>query len=201
MGQSYYVEISFNNVNEKGLMKDTLRFYQLGDDYGRTPEEMSRCTNYKSILELMFPNIHIEKDSINSCFDASYGWHCIMINWFEFCRNNFDNGTIMKIYPDEGATFVKKEDDKISVKDLDWADLVDVDEELSNAWAIIKNRLESEGYKNEDLLFEIKTALGDSRDEFNTDLDEKIGDLFDTKDDLNKFIEIINDIAKSCWKH
>ena len=199
MGQCYSVLIEFKNPNKNGLKIDTLRFYELGKNYSRSIEDVRSRYSFEEVLDLMFPNAEFTEDSLEASFDASYGWLDVMIDWFKFCKNDFEIGTLMEIYPEEGKTIVRKDKNLIFVKDFDFADMVDEEADLSHAWTLVKNRLLSAGYNDEDLLHEIKSAIGDSRDDFDAEIKSRIEYLFDSEEDLEKCVRIIKDVAKICW--
>lgn len=199
MGQCYNVLIEFKNPNKESLRIDTLRFYELGKNYSRSIEDVRSRYSFEEVLDLMFPNAEFTEDSLEASFDASYGWLDVMIDWFKFCKNDFETGTLMEIYPEEGKTIVRKDENLIFVKDFDFADMVDEESDLSHAWTLVKNRLLSAGYDDEDLLNEVKTAIGDSRDDFDAEIKSRIEYLFDSEEDLEKCVRIIKDVAKICW--
>ena len=199
MGQCYNVLIEFKNPNKESLRIDTLRFYELGKNYSRSIEDVRSRYSFEEVLDLMFPNAEFTEDSLEASFDASYGWLDVMIDWFKFCKNDFETGTLMEIYPEEGKTIVRKDENLIFVKDFDFADMVDEEADLSHAWTLVKNRLLSAGYDDEDLLNEVKSAIGDSRDDFDAEIKSKIEYLFDSEEDLEKCVRIIKDVAKICW--
>lgn len=199
MGQCYNVLIEFKNPNKESLRIDTLRFYELGKNYSRSIEDVRSRYSFEEVIDLMFPNAEFTEDSLEASFDASYGWLDVMIDWFKFCKNDFETGTLMEIYPEEGKTIVRKDENLIFVKDFDFADMVDEEADLSHAWTLVKNRLLSAGYDDEDLLNEVKTAIGDSRDDFDAEIKSRIEYLFDSEEDLEKCVRIIKDVAKICW--
>lgn len=199
MGQCYNVLIEFKNPNKESLRIDTLRFYELGKNYSRSIEDVRSRYSFEEVLDLMFPNAEFTEDSLEASFDASYGWLDVMIDWFKFCKNDFETGTLMEIYPEEGKTIVRKDENLIFMKDFDFADMVDEEADLSHAWTLVKNRLLSAGYDDEDLLNEVKSAIGDSRDDFDAEIKSRIEYLFDSEEDLEKCVKIIKDVAKICW--
>lgn len=199
MGQCYNVLIEFKNPNKESLRIDTLRFYELGKNYSRSIEDVRSRYSFEEVIDLMFPNAEFTEDSLEASFDASYGWLDVMIDWFKFCKNDFETGTLMEIYPEEGKTIVRKDENLIFVKDFDFADMVDEEADLSHAWTLVKNRLLSAGYDDEDLLNEVKSAIGDSRDDFDAEIKSRIEYLFDSEEDLEKCVRIIKDVAKICW--
>ena len=199
MGQCYNVLIEFKNPNKESLRIDTLRFYELGKNYSRSIEDVRSRYSFEEVIDLMFPNAEFTEDSLEASFDASYGWLDVMIDWFKFCKNDFETGTLMEIYPEEGKTIVRKDENLIFVKDFDFADMVDEEADLSHAWTLVKNRLLSAGYDDEDLLNEVKSAIGDSRDDFDAEIKSRIEYLFNSEEDLEKCVRIIKDVAKICW--
>lgn len=199
MGQCYSVLIEFENPNKESLRIDTLRFYELGKNYSRSIEDVRSRHSFEEVLDLMFPNAEFTEDSLEASFDASYGWLDVMTEWFKFCKNDFATGTLMEIYPEEGKTIVRKDENLIFVKDFDFADMVDEESDLSHAWNIVKSKLTNAGYTDEDLLNEVKSAIGDSRDDFDAEIESRIEYLFDSEEDLEDCVKIIKDVAKKCW--
>ena len=109
MGQCYSVEITLKNFDEQKLIQHT--FEQFKDNPVDKTKwfdsiehiiEFILCKNIPSCYST--PTIEIEPDGsywASSDFDAAYGWHNSMVDWFEAVAGE---GSRMEIYPDAGKS-------------------------------------------------------------------------------------------------
>ena len=117
--------------------------------------------------------------TISSGFDASYGYHGFMTDWFETVASAFAEGTEFWVYPDEGASRQVIQNGEVTCEDLDVDDLVDYNPYLKK----IFNRIMAEVPDVEDQEYEIKHFLGDYGDE-DCCVDEALGE--DTEAELTE---------------
>lgn len=133
MGQCYSVYIQSKDINEAILKELT--------------EKWSEIFNIKitgdsliDMLESLFGDdtavmCYDNPKTISSSFNASYGWHNAMIQWFEFVAPAFTPDVIMEIFPDEGKTktWIEK-DGKIVTREYEWDEMCDDEPRLAK-WA------------------------------------------------------------------
>lgn len=113
MGACYSVNVKVHIVDETGAVKalnehianDTGTRYNL-EKYaasGITTETFDGLM--KILLADAQQELYITKKrkytTYDSCFNASYGWECVMIEWFHVLAPFLSDGSQMLIYPDE----------------------------------------------------------------------------------------------------
>ena len=109
MGQCYSVELTLKNYDEKKLIEHTFEQYK-----DNTVDKAKWFDTVEHIIEFILcknapscnshPTVEKQEDGsywASSDFDAAYGWHNSMIEWFEAVAGN---GSRMEIYPDEGRS-------------------------------------------------------------------------------------------------
>lgn len=114
MGACYSVTVKVCLIDEVGAIKALNKYmkkdkgvsYSL-DRYasiGVTPDTFDGLM--KILLAETQQKVSVVKKrkytTYDNCFNASYGWEFIMIDWFNILAPFLSNGSEMLIYPDEG---------------------------------------------------------------------------------------------------
>ena len=113
MGACYSVNVKVHLIDEAGAIKalnehiinDTRTNYLL-DKYA---EQGVTTETFDDLMRILLSEIqgdisiyHKGKFTIyDNGFNASYGWECVMIDWFEVMAPYLADGSQMLIYPDE----------------------------------------------------------------------------------------------------
>ena len=113
MGACYSVNIKVNVVDIKGAV-DALNHHIAQDS--RTSYNLEKyanigvtTTNFDDLMRILLAEIqgpvfihHNGKFMIyDNCFNASYGWESVMMEWFDVLAPFLADGSQMLIYPDE----------------------------------------------------------------------------------------------------
>lgn len=113
MGACYSVNVKVCVIDEVGviralnkLIKNSKNVNYSLDKYasiGVTPDTFDGLM--RILLAETQQDISISKKrkytTYDSCFNASYGWECVMMDWFEVMAPYLADGSQMLIYPDE----------------------------------------------------------------------------------------------------
>lgn len=112
MGAVYDVNMNIKVNSRKGVIETTknfinckkgkVRFFPYGDF-------RSFIGAIKMVItDRNFNVIQLDKDaySIQSGFDASYGWESIMVEWFRNIGKYLDDNSEFSIYPDTGKRYL-----------------------------------------------------------------------------------------------
>ena len=133
MGQCYSVYIKSKDINEV-ILKELTKKWSTLFNIKITGDELT------DMLESLFGDDASVKqcDSgkyISSAFEASYGWHDRMIQWFTYVSPAFTPDVVMEIEPDEGMTKTYIDNQyRIDTKEMSWEEMCDDDPTL-NDWA------------------------------------------------------------------
>ena len=107
MGQCYGTYLITKGYDNDLLIKLTNKYFDKIRKEVVTKLVYTR-TDINSVFEDLFPDYEIEETPketvVSSGFDATYGWHDVMINWFEFCSPAFSYGDYLEIEGDEDKT-------------------------------------------------------------------------------------------------
>lgn len=197
MGQTYAVNLTTKSVVAPLLVELTNQYIEKNStnrkhDYTNWKEAI------KSILNGDATDIKVKPDGIeiDACFDASYGYHSFMTEWFEAVASAFVDGTEFWVYPDEGASRQVIQNGKVSYEDLGWDGLVDYDPYLKRIYDRITEEVKD---LDENQSFEIKNFLGEYGDE-DCCVEEQLGeDTYAelTEEQCEQIINIIKEERKN----
>lgn len=113
MGACYSVTVKVNLTDEKGAI-DALNHHIAKDS--RTSYNLEKyaeigvtTATFDDLMRILLAELQQEmsisyedKFTIyDSCFNASYGWESVMMEWFEVLAPFLADGSQMLIYPDE----------------------------------------------------------------------------------------------------
>ena len=113
MGACYSVTLKVNVLDEQGAIKALNEHIanDTGVDYSLDKYATKGITTgtFDDLMKILLAGAQREvtiyqhgKFTIyDSDFDASYGWECVMMDWFEVLAPFLANGSQMLIYPDE----------------------------------------------------------------------------------------------------
>ena len=132
MGACYSVDlkIKFNKENEKKILEEMEKCYQnhLSQNVGFCIEEydFEKPSTIQDYLDLYFvkhqkmytdnvkefANGNIEY-SVNTGFDASYGWEMVMYEFFKEIAKYLLRGSILEMWPDNYHTIYRVKDGQV----------------------------------------------------------------------------------------
>lgn len=113
MGACYSVTVKINLIDEKGAI-DALNHHIAQD--ARTNYNLEKYANvgattntFDGLMRILLAEIQhdmsISQEGkfmiYDSCFNASYGWESVMMEWFDVMAPFLADGSEMLIYPDE----------------------------------------------------------------------------------------------------
>lgn len=132
MGACYSIDlkIKFNKENEKKILEEMEKCYQnhlsqrTSFSIGKYDfEKPSTIQNYLDLYFVKHQNMytHSVKEfangnveySVNSGFDASYGWEMVMYEFFEKIAKYLLRGSILEMWPDNYHTIYRVKDGQV----------------------------------------------------------------------------------------